>query len=167
VDNVSIPTREARSLNDDPVMDWRQECTFRDALAEYGVAKAANSDTPDAQYGYDHNYVLRRDNTDEKGLNVVGTLEHLSSGRRFTVRTDAPGVQLYTANYIDGGASAVPSSKVCKNAAIYGQWQGVCLETQHYPDSLPHGDDGEVDKFQEFAAGKCIILRPEEPDYII
>lgn len=188
VDNVSIPTKEVRSLNDDSVMDWRQGRTFREALADYGVGKAgltcqqadeatsvsrsvtdvaksaANSDTPDAPYGYDHNYVLRRDNTDDSGLNVVGTLEHPSSGRRLTIRTDAPGVQLYTANYLDGKVSIPP--EVCKDAALYGQWQGVCLETQHYPDSLPHGDDDNNDKFQEFSAGKCIILRPGEPDYM-
>jgi galactose mutarotase-like enzyme len=187
LDNVSIPTREVRSLNDDSVMDWRQGRTFREALAEYGVAKAgltrqqaeeatsvsrsvtdvaksaANSDTPDAPYGFDHNYVVRRNNADDSGLNVVGTMEHLSSGRRLTVRTDAPGVQLYTANYLDGGVS-VPRPEVCKNAAIYGQWQGVCLETQHYPDSLSHGEDDD-NKFPEFSAGKCIILRPGEPDY--
>jgi protein N-terminal methyltransferase len=178
VDNVSIPTREVRSLNDDSVMDWREGRSFREALVDYGVAKAcltrqqaeeatsvsrsvtdvaksaSNSDTPDAPYGYDHNYVVRPDN-DESGLRVVGTLEHPSSGRRLTVRTDAPGVQLYTANYLDG--VSVPPN-VCKNSAIYGQWQGVCLETQHYPDSCFSDDD-------DFSAGKCIILRPEEPHY--
>jgi galactose mutarotase-like enzyme len=49
-------------------------------------------------------------------------------------------VSSYTANYLDGVVSC-NATRGLQNEAIYGQ-AGVCLETQHYPDS-PHGDNDE------------------------
>ena len=62
--------------------------------------------------GYDHNFVI-----DKGGKSLVETarVKDPKSGRVMTLRTDQPGVQLYTGNHL-------------KHA-------GLCLETQHYPDS--------------------------------
>jgi aldose 1-epimerase len=134
-----------------------------------GLAKAGyKCSNPNEPYGFDHNYVVLRKKKDastssaaddaEDGslLNLVGTLEHKGSARRLSVRTDAPGVQLYTANWLDGS-----HSEISKDGAAYGQWQGLCLETQTYPDGiLPNEKD-----HPDFAKGKCFILRPEGPEY--
>jgi len=50
-----------------------------------------------------------------------------NSGRRMEVLTTAPGVQLYTAFKLGGLAG--------KGGAHYGASAGLCLETQHFPDS--------------------------------
>jgi aldose 1-epimerase len=41
---------------------------------------------------------------------------------------DAPGVQLYTGNFLNG--------QIGKNGAAYGKHAGFCLETQHFPDCV-------------------------------
>jgi aldose 1-epimerase len=49
------------------------------------------------------------------------------------VYTTEPGVQLYTADYLDG------SIKGSENI-VFGKNMGLCLEAQHFPDSpnKPH-----------------------------
>ena len=70
VDSTSIPTREVRPLDQDHVMDWRRERSFRDALHAYGVNKVGLSVErakenlkqriqSEGPYGFDHNYVVR------------------------------------------------------------------------------------------------------------
>ena len=61
--------------------------------------------------GYDHNFVI-----DGQGMKTAARLSAAKSGRVMEVRTTEPGVQLYTGNHV--------------------KHQGVCLETQHYPDSI-------------------------------
>ncbi|KAI2512256.1 Aldose 1-epimerase [Fragilaria crotonensis] len=179
VNSTSIPTREVRPLDNDVAMDWRSGRLVRDALVEFGTLKAGLSESqvrrhfsikrcapematagtdcpnPEEPYGFDHNYVVHK--THHEPMSLVGTVEHADSGRRLTVFTDAPGVQLYTANWLDGS-----NSEICKDDAAYGQWQGLCLETQTYPDGILGTDDD----FPEFARGKCFILRPGGPDYV-
>jgi aldose 1-epimerase len=77
--------------------------------------------------GYDDNFVL--DN--EAGeLKFTGTLREKSSGRQVDVFTTQPGMQLYTGYWIPeltiGGKKK------------FGNYAGVALETQHYPDSVHH-----------------------------
>jgi aldose 1-epimerase len=50
------------------------------------------------------------------------------SGRVLTVQTDQPGVQFYSGNFLDGSARG-------KGGIAYQYRTGLCLETQHYPDS--------------------------------
>lgn len=51
------------------------------------------------------------------------------SGRVMTVKTTEPGVQLYTGNFLDGKLTG-------KGGVNYKQHMGVCLETQHFPNSV-------------------------------
>ncbi len=74
--------------------------------------------------GYDHCWVLNNKNTFEK----VVTLEDSISGRRLEAFTDQPGIQFYSGNFLDG-------SNVGKGGVVYQKHQGLCLETQHFPDS--------------------------------
>ena len=73
--------------------------------------------------GYDHNCVLRKG----EAMGLAARMEDPASGRVMEVLTDQPGVQLYTACQTDftGG----------KGGASYGRYSGLCLETQHFPDS--------------------------------
>ncbi|MER6828494.1 aldose epimerase family protein [Streptosporangium sp. NPDC000563] len=63
--------------------------------------------------GYDHCYVLRG------GMEV----REPAGGLTMEVTTTEPGVQFYTGNFLDGVATA------------YAKHAGLCLETQHFPDS--------------------------------
>ena len=65
--------------------------------------------------GYDHNYVI---NGGGDGLVYTARVYEPKSGRAMDVYTTEPGVQLYTGNHLGHRA--------------------LCLETQHYPDSIHH-----------------------------
>jgi aldose 1-epimerase len=80
--------------------------------------------------GYDHNYVIDRDKPGE--LTLAAELHDPSSGRTMRVSTTEPGVQLYTANHVKNLAG--------RGGRIYGPHAGLCLETQHFPDSPNHPD---------------------------
>jgi cyclophilin family peptidyl-prolyl cis-trans isomerase len=75
--------------------------------------------------GYDHNFVLTRP---ANGLAKAARLADPSSGRTLDVFTTESGLQVATANRLDG-------TIVGKGGATYGKHSGVCLETQHFPDS--------------------------------
>ncbi|MDO9712699.1 aldose epimerase family protein [Paracraurococcus lichenis] len=78
-----------------------------------------------AARGYDHNWVLDKA-PGEFGL--AARLRDPLSGRVMEIHTDQPGLQFYSGNFLDGtlvGSSARP----------YRQGDGLCLETQHFPNS--------------------------------
>jgi len=77
--------------------------------------------------GYDHNWVLDRDSSADK-LMLAARLSHASSGRVMEVHTTEPGVQFYSGNFLDG-------TLVGNSGQIIRQGDGLCLETQHFPDS--------------------------------
>jgi len=75
--------------------------------------------------GYDHNYVLRK-KTGE--MSTAAVLFDPASGRKVTVETTQPGVQFYSGNFLDGSCKGF-------NGKVYNKHFGLCLETQHFPDS--------------------------------
>jgi aldose 1-epimerase len=50
------------------------------------------------------------------------------SGRTLEVRTTEPGMQFYSGNFLDGTLTG-------KGGRVYQHRAGLCLETQHFPDS--------------------------------
>ena len=76
--------------------------------------------------GYDLNYAI--DRVGQTSLTLAAVLSDRSSGRRMEILTTEPGIQFYTGNFLDGSITG-------KEGVVYGQHAGVCLETQHYPDS--------------------------------
>ena len=78
--------------------------------------------------GYDHNYVL---NGQAGQLSQAARVFDPKSGRVMDVLTTQPGVQLYTANFLDGSVTGIGGKP-------YKQYDALCLETQHYPDSPNH-----------------------------
>lgn len=77
-------------------------------------------------HGYNMNFVIRKSSNNE--LSKAAELYDFQSGRFMEVYTTEPGVQLYTADYLNG--SIIGSGNV-----VYGKNMGLCLEAQHFPDS--------------------------------
>ena len=75
--------------------------------------------------GYDHNFVIDRKGA---GLQLAARVEDPASGRVMEVSTTEPGVQFYTGNFLDGTLKG-------KGGKVYVRRAGLCLETQHFPDS--------------------------------
>ena len=89
----------------------------------------ARINTPDEQLklagGYDHNWVLT-DGT--KAMHEAAVVVDPVSGRKLIVTTTEPGVQFYSGNFLDG-------TKKGREGKPYAKYAGLCLETQHFPDS--------------------------------
>jgi aldose 1-epimerase len=81
--------------------------------------------------GYDHNFVLRR--TGSGGVQSAARLHDPRSGRTVDLATTEPGLQLYSGNFLDGSIRG-------KGGRPYAHRGGLCLETQHFPDSPNHPD---------------------------
>jgi hypothetical protein len=103
--------------------------------------------------------VVRRNNTDESGLNVVGTLG-IFVGRRLTVRTDAPGVQLYTQYY---RWWSIGATQVCKVKQSMVNGKGLSRNAALSDSSTWQRRRNE--QVSGILRWQCIILRPGEPDY--
>jgi aldose 1-epimerase len=117
VDAESIPTGELRAVKGTPFDFTTAKPVGRDI--------AALKDAPGG--GYDHNFVCREPGA---GLAVVAELRDPRSGRVMTISTDQPGIQFYTGNYLKSVSG--------KGGRIYEKHAGICLETQHFPDSPNH-----------------------------
>ena len=118
VDSTLIPTGEIRLVQGTPF-------DFRDA-----TPIGARIDQPDAQLrygrGYDHNWVL--DRAAQAGLTHAARLLDPTTGRALDISTTEPGIQFYSGNFLDGTVRG-------KGGQVYGYRTGLCLETQHFPDS--------------------------------
>lgn len=118
-DAASIPTGEIVDVTGTP-MDFRQKKLLgQDVDADYEALNLG--------HGYDHNYVLNNKGTYGK----VAEMSSERTGITMEVYTDLPGMQLYTANYIDGTVAG--KEKVC-----YERRSAVCFETQYFPDCIHH-----------------------------
>lgn len=85
----------------------------------------------DVTGGYDHNYVLRNSEDLARasdGLYKAAVLRHPASGRVMETYTSEPGIQLYTGNFLNGTITGF-------DGISYPQYSGMCLETQHFPDT--------------------------------
>jgi|UniRef100_UPI0037832E87 aldose 1-epimerase len=80
--------------------------------------------------GYDHAFVLAEKPQTKPSL--AAEVYEPKNGRVMRILTDQPGIQLYTATY------TTPLKG--KNGAGYDRFHGLCLETQHHPDSVHHAE---------------------------
>jgi aldose 1-epimerase len=78
--------------------------------------------------GIDHNFVLNRNKT-EGEYAYAAELYSAESGRSMTVLTTQPGVQFYN------GFKLSNKPWFARNGYKYESSAGMCLETQHFPDS--------------------------------
>lgn len=86
------------------------------------------------KHGIDHNFIVDgykdRVAVEDEGEVVVrpcASLKDPSSGRYLHICTSQPGIQVYTANWLDDSSTA---------SGPYVQYNGIALETQHWPDSI-------------------------------
>jgi aldose 1-epimerase len=79
--------------------------------------------------GFDHNFVLDRNG--EGYLVHAASLSAPASGRIVQVWTSEPAIQFYSGNRLEAPI-------VGKGGKVYGRRSGLCLETQHFPDSPNH-----------------------------
>jgi aldose 1-epimerase len=73
--------------------------------------------------GYDHAWL-----PDGSGMRLAARVRDPVSGRVLEVRSDQPSVQFYSGNFLDGSAAG-------RGGRAHRQGDGLCLETQHLPDS--------------------------------
>jgi aldose 1-epimerase len=130
-DDELIPTGEIASVQGTP-LDFRK-------LTRIGQRIEELNDT--GAMGYDHNYVLN-DPVEGRPLREAATLRDPKSGRILQISTTEPGVQFYSGNFLHGQTG--------KDGKTYAHRSALCLETQHFPDSVHH------DNFPS------IILNPAE-----
>jgi aldose 1-epimerase len=117
VDDTLIPTGELAPVQGTP-FDFRQPTAI-------GARINADNAQLKAGKGYDHNFVLNRKGT---GLELAARLTDPKSGRSMTITTTEPGLQFYSGNFLDGTIKG-------KAGHVYAHRTGLCLETQHFPDS--------------------------------
>lgn len=117
-DAESIPTGELTPVAGTP-MDFR-------IPKELGLEIDADYEAVKLGLGYDHNWVLK---TNGKFVKVAKA-EGSHSGIVMEVRTDLPGIQMYTANFLQDEQG--------KDGAVYPKRSAVCFETQYFPDAVHH-----------------------------
>lgn len=116
-DAASIPTGEILPVEGTP-MDLRQETVIGEKIdSDFEQLCLAG--------GYDHNWVT--DNYDGR-VRLIAVIKGPDDLRTMEVYTDLPGVQFYAGNFID--------DQTGKDGVTYGKRNGLCLETQFYPDSI-------------------------------
>lgn len=102
---------------------------------------------------YDSNYVLNGE-----GYRKVASIASEESGIQMDVYTDLPGMQFYTAAFLD-----VKNGKAGMN---YGKYAGACFESQYFPDAVHHENfEGPVCRKGEAyvtRTGYCFKLSGEE-----
>ncbi|TWT87412.1 Aldose 1-epimerase precursor [Pseudobythopirellula maris] len=114
VDETLIPTGEIAEVAGTP-LDFTSPTAIGERVDQMGDGEGA---------GYDHNFAL---NGEMGQMHLAAEVYSPKTGRTLTVTTTEPGVQFYGGNFLNGGEG--------KDGATYAYRSGLCLETQHYPDS--------------------------------
>lgn len=119
VNEVLIPLGEIAPVEGTP-MDFREPHLVGERIDD-------DFDQLKKGGGYDHNWVLNRQDSDKEVI-WAGAAWVPENGRKMEVLTDQPGMQVYTGNFMDGKGKS-------KEGKIYGKRSAICFETQHFPDS--------------------------------
>jgi aldose 1-epimerase len=129
VDDTLIPTGKIVPVEGTP-LDFTKAHTLGERIGALVKTSAM---------GYDHNFVLTKR---ESAPTFAAKLRDPASGRVLTVLTAQPGVQVYSGNFLKGQQG--------RGGKVYKQRSAMCLETQHFPDSVNQ------------PAFPSVILRPGE-----
>ena len=132
-DSTLIPTGTVRSVADTP-FDFREPTPI-------GARIDQDHRQLEIAGGYDHNFVLARQDRDS--LHLAARVYDPDTGRQMDVLTTEPGLQFYSGNFLDGSLTG-------KGGASYPRRSGLALETQHFPNSPNEPDFPST------------ILRPDE-----
>ena len=98
---------------------------------DFTTPKAIGKDIDKIKGGFDHNLILSKkgNDADSSREHQAATVYDPSSGRYMEVFTTQPGIQFYSGNFLNGDLQTT------KGGQRYVAHAGLCLETQHYPDS--------------------------------
>jgi aldose 1-epimerase len=110
-DDTLIPTGEIAPVEGTP-LDFRQPHAIGERIEQ-------------VPGGYDHNFVLNRENGD---LSLAATVVEPESGRVMQILTTEPGIQFYSGNFLDNTLTGI-------SGKTYPKHGGFCLEAQRYPDT--------------------------------
>ncbi|MFD2202123.1 aldose epimerase family protein [Shivajiella indica] len=112
----SLPTGEIIHVAGTP-FDFRKSTLIKEKIQE---------DNPQIKLagGIDHCFVINQEEN-------CAVLYDPVSGRKLTLTTTEPGIQVYTSNYLNKSFKG-------KGGIAYGKRAAICLETQHFPDSCTH-----------------------------
>jgi aldose 1-epimerase len=117
INETLIPIGELQPVQDTPL----------DFTTSTVIGERINADDEQMRrgMGYDHTWVLDKP---AAALGHAARVYAPASGRVLDVSTTTPGVQFYSGNMLDGSLAG-------KGGMIYARNSGLCLETQHFPDS--------------------------------
>jgi len=118
-DDTLIPTGEIADVAGTD-LDFREPTAVGDRIENL---------TATPSLGYDHNFVLNQPESGQE-TRMAAVLFEPKSGRRLRIDTTEPGVQFYSGNFLNGQKG--------KGGKPYAHRSALCLETQHYPDSVHH-----------------------------
>ena len=121
IDNQLIPTGKFLDVKDTP-LDLRN-------FTRIGKMINQNFQQINFAKGYDHNFVLS--NNKAKNIKKVAELIGDKTKIKMCVKTDLPGLQFYSGNFLDGSYEGKNGFKLTRNS-------GLCLEPQYFPDSPNH-----------------------------
>ena len=118
VDQTLIPTGEVRAV---------KGTSFDFTTSTKIGARIYDSTDVQIKYGlgYDHAWVV---NSSDSSLRLAALVTEPTSGRTLEVFTTEPAIQFYSGNFLN-------NTVVGKNGITYPRNSGLCLETEHYPDS--------------------------------
>ncbi len=119
VDASLIPTGSLTGLNGSP-FDFKKP-------KRIGIEINTEHEQLKRGQGYDHCWLLSSSQTASMKV-PAATLYEPVSGRYMEVFTTEPGIQFYSGNFLDGKYKG-------KGGVVYQDRWGLCLETQHFPDT--------------------------------
>ncbi len=120
-DETQIPTGELAPVAGTPMDFVEFKAIGADIRADFKPLKIGK--------GYDH--CLVADNYEKGKLREIAQLVSEKTGRRLTVETTQPGVQVYTGNWLAGCPESI-------SGGAYNDYDGVALECQNFPDAPNH-----------------------------
>jgi len=129
-DDTLIPTGEIADVTEkkNSYLDFRKPHAIGERIPDKDATNTEECKTDPK--GYDHNFVLNNGKLGE--MRLAATLKDPASGRVLEIHTVEPGIQFYSGNFLKGQAG--------KDGKAYPFRGAVCLETQHFPDSVNHAD---------------------------
>ena len=142
-DKYSIPTGEIVPVKGTPMDFKKKKKVGKEIDAAYEAVQFGN--------GYDHNWVLNDAGSFRKVAIATGDRSNIT----MEVYTDLPGMQFYTANFVENEHG--------KDGAVYQKRDAMCFETQYFPDAVHHenfeqpifkaGDIYQTSTMYKFIAG--------------
>jgi len=118
IDDQFIPTGEIRAVEGTP-FDFRESMGLNESLEQ-------DDQQLETANGFDHCFVL------ENGPQPIAQLSQINNGRSLEIFSDAPGLQLYTSNHLNGEYPG-------KVGSFHAPRQAVCLEPQAFPNAPKMG----------------------------